>query len=243
MEVHQVALGYFRNFLHNRLESSVEFYVKKMDNLIEYKNGALLSFNDHIETELTPASGYSYGLEFLLKLNYGRLDGWISYTYSRSMVRTSGTYNSEQVNKNEWYPSQYDKPHDLTIYLNYHYNRRLRFGLNFNFTSGRSITLPEYVYKHAFNDIVYFSDRNKYRLPAYHRLDLSVSYDESLRTAKKWKGSWTFSILNVYGRKNAYSIFYRREDPLITGNYKLFSTYKLYLIGVPMPVLTYNFRF
>lgn len=243
MEVHQAAVGYFQNFLHNRLESSVELYVKKMNNLIEYKNGALLSFNDHIETELTSASGYSYGLEILLKQNYGRIDGWISYTYSRSMVKTSGTYKSEMVNNNEWYPSQYDKPHDLTIFLNYHYNRRLRFGLNFNFTSGRSITLPEYVYKQGYNEIVYYSDRNKYRLPTYHRLDISVSYDESLRKAKKWKGSWTFSILNIYGRKNAYSIFYRREDPQITGNFKLFSTYKLYLIGVPMPVITYNFRF
>jgi hypothetical protein len=243
MKVHQVAIGYFKNFLNNKLESSVELYCKGLNNIIEYKNGALLSFNDHIETELTSADGYNYGVEFLLKQNYGRIDGWVAYTYSRSFIQTSGTYLSEMVNNNGVYPSQYDKPHDLTIYLNYRVNRRLRLGLNFNFTSGRSVTLPEYVYRQGSSELVYYSDRNKYRLPPYHRLDLSFSYDESLRKVKKWKGSWTFSILNIYGRKNAYSIFYKRESPSIHNDYKLFSTYKLYLIGVPMPVITYNFRF
>jgi hypothetical protein len=98
-------------------------------------------------------------------------------------------------------------------------------------------------YKLISNDIIYYSDRNKYRLPDYHRLDLSVSLDESLKLRKKWKGSWTFSVLNVYGRKNAFSVFYKKETPTAANNYQLYGLYQLYLIGQPLPTLTYNFIF
>jgi hypothetical protein len=243
MYVHQVTLGYFQNFFNNQLESSLELYYKDIQNIIDYKNGAVLQMNKHLETELLLTRGYNYGLEFLLKKNYGRLDGWICYTYSKAFQKTSGKEEQDMINQNEIYPSRYDKPHDITLYLNYNVNRRVRLGMNFKFCSGRAVTLPEYVYQQYGNEIVFYSDRNKYRLPSYHRLDLSISVSESLRLKKNWKGSWTFSILNVYARKNAYSVFYKREAPSKQNNYELFSMYKLYLIGKPMPVLTYNFIF
>lgn len=239
----QFAIGYYRNFFNNQIETSVETYYKQLKNVVEYKNGAQLALNNHLEQELINADGYNYGIEFLVKKSAGKINGWIAYTYSRSLKKTSGLNQTNMINNNDFYPSQYDKPHDLTVYLNYQLNKRFRVGGNFAFSSGRPITLPEYVFRSGVHELVYYSDRNKYRLPTYHRLDLFVSLDESLRKDKKWKGSWTFSILNVYGRKNAYSVFYKQEEPSVENNYELFSLYKLFLIGRPFPTLTYNFIF
>lgn len=239
----QVALGYYQNFLGRSIETSVELYYKKLSNLIEYKNSASLEMRQHLETELINASGKNYGIEFLIKKNTGKLDGWISYTFSKTFKRTSSNHIDEIINNNSYYPSSYDKPHDLTILLNYNINRRWRIMGNFTFTSGRSVTLPEYKYTIGSEQLIYYSDRNKYRLPPYHRLDLSISLDESLRLKKKWKGSWTFSILNLYGRKNAYSVFYKKEKPAHDNDFKRFNLFKLYLIGRPLPTLTYNFIF
>lgn len=239
----QYAIGYYHNFNNNIFETSLELYYKKLSNLIEYKNGAKLSMNEHVETQLLNAEGTNYGIEILLKKNAGKVDGWISYTYSRAFKQTSGTYKGDQINRNEIYPSQYDKPHDLSIAINYHVNRRLRFGFNFALTSGRAVAFPEYTANVGKYKYVYYSDRGKYRLPPYHRLDLSVSYDESLRKKKFWKGSWTFSILNIYARNNTYSMFFKKENASEFNNYKEYTSYKLYLIGIPLPTLTYNFKF
>lgn len=254
----QFAIGYYQNFLVNTIETSVELYYKKLQNLVEYKNDAKLSINeydaikdkpvdlmmmDHVESQLIEAEGTNYGIEFLIKRTSKKIDGWISYTYSRSFRQTAGRNQEEQVKRNEIYPSQYDKPHDLNIAFNYHLNRRLRFGFNFTLISGRSVALPEYIYKIENYTVPQYSDRGKYRLPPYHRLDISISCDESLKKKKFWKGSWTFSVLNLYGRDNAYSVFFKKEKPTEYNGYKMYSSYKLYLIGIPMPTLTYNFKF
>jgi len=199
--------------------------------------------NDHIETEVINAFGRNYGIELLIKKNFGVFDGWLSYSYSRSLRKTDGKFPAETINDNEYYPSSFDKPHDLSFIANYHVNKRVKLSMNFSYSTGRPVTLPEYQFPSHRNRIVYFSDRNKYRLPDYHRLDISVSIDESLRKAKKWKGSWTFSILNLYGRKNPYSVFYQRQDPTFVNDFRTFSMYKLYIIGRPFPTVTYNFIF
>ncbi|PKP22397.1 MAG: TonB-dependent receptor, partial [Bacteroidetes bacterium HGW-Bacteroidetes-22] len=237
----QVSLGYFKNFLKNTIETSIEVYYKKMDNVTEYKNGAKVLLNQHLETDLTAAQGYSYGVELLIRKNAGKLSGWISYTYSRSMHRTSETMTSGQINGNSWFPSNFDVPHNLVVNINYQPSRRWRFTGTFYFSTGRPLTLPELQYTSAGEQLVWYSDRNEYRLPAFHRLDLSITFDKSLRIKKRWKGNWTFSIINVYGRKNAYSVFYSRENPQnwnYTGSYNLS---KMYILGAPLPTLTYNF--
>ena len=239
----QFAIGYYRNFLNNGIETSVEIYYKNLTNLLEYKNDAQLSMNPHIETELIDADGKNYGVEFLFRKNSGRLNGWIGYTWSRSLKKTNGIYPEEIINNNNYYPSSYDKPNDLTIVAIYQINRRMRASANFTYTSGRAITLPEYQYQSARQTIIYYSDRNKYRLPSYNRLDLSLSIDESLKIKKKWKGSWTFSILNVYARKNAYTVYYRKEKPDLSNDFRAFSFHKLYIIGIPFSTITYNFIF
>jgi len=245
----QYAVGYYRNFFNNTIEASVEAYFKDLTNVVEFEDGAQLEMNKFIEAELVNASGVNYGVEFLLKKNAGKFDGWFSYTYSRSLRKTQGIYAEEIVNDNRYYPSSYDKPHDLSVIANYHLNKRLRFSANFSYATGRPIALPENYYFNMVQSetspdmIPIFSDRNKYRIPRYHRLDISISLDESLKLRKKWKGSWTFSILNVYGRKNPYTLYYKKEDPSPVNNYKSFNLYMLYLIGRPVPTLSYTFNF
>lgn len=238
-----VAWGFYKNFKQNTFETSAELYYRHLSNLTEYKNGAKLMMNPYIETELLNATGRNYGLELLVKKNQGNIDGWVSYTYSRSFRKTNGRYTEEIINDNEIYPSSFDKPHDLNLMFTYHYNRRLRLSANFTYSTGRAVTLPEAIYYTENSWKVSYRDRNSERLPDYHRLDLSLSLDESLRLKKKWKGSWTFSVLNVYGRKNAYSVFFKSEVPSKENNYRSFGLYKLYIIGRPLATITYNFIF
>lgn len=239
----QLAAGYYRNFRNNTYETSVEVYYKKLDNLLEYKNDAKTEMSPHIETEVIPTEGNNYGVELMVKKNAGKLEGWLSYTYSRAMRKSNGQFKEEMINDNTWFPSSFDKPHNLSIVTTYHHNKRLRFTGTFNYSSGRAVTLPEYQFKSGGQVLIYYSDRNKYRLPQYHRLDLAVSYDESLKRHKKWKGSWTLSIINVYGRKNAHSVYYRKQTPTFENDYKMYSLYKMAIIGIPLPTLTYNFIF
>lgn len=239
----QLTVGYYRNFSRNLMEASVELYFKQLNNLIEYKEGATLLMNQTIETDLIPAEGYNYGLEFYLKKNNGRLTGWASYTYSRSLRKTTSVFDEEQIKKNKYFPSNFDKPHNLIVQSNYHISKRWRFSATFMYNTGRPTTLPEL--KYYFNGVqqVIYSDRNKYRLPDFHRLDVSITLDESLKLKKKWKGSWTLSIVNLYSRKNAFSSFYQRETPSMANDYEMYALYKLYVIGKPFPTLTYNFSF
>lgn len=239
----QFAMGYYRNFMNNIFESYIEVYYKNLENIKEYKNNANIRLNDHIETELLHASGRSYGVELFLKKKIGKIYGWISYSWSVSQIRTNGETKETRINENQYYPLNHDKPHDLSIVFNYRPQKRLRLSANFSLSSGRPVTLPEYTYKIGDNKLIYYSERNKYRLPPYHRLDISISLDESLRKKKKWRGSWTFSILNVYARKNAYSVFYKKQKPNETNQYRWFNLYKLYIIGRPFPTLTYSFKF
>jgi hypothetical protein len=237
------ALGYYKNFNQNNIETSVEVYYKKLKNLVEYKNGATLFLNPEIETALMNADGKNYGVELFVKKNSGKLDGWISYTFSRSLRKTNSIIPQEIINNNQYYPSNYDKPHEITLALTWHLNRRVRFAGNFDYSTGRAISVPGSKYYINGIPVVQFSDRNSYRLPDYHRLDLSFSMDENLRIRRQWKGSWTLSVINVYGHKNIYSVYYVNEIPSAQNNYKNAVLYKLIIIGVPLVSLTYNFIF
>lgn len=239
----QIAIGLFKTPKKGMFETSVEVYYKNLQNLLEYKNGAVLVMNHHIETDVINANGYAYGLELYAKKNIGRLSGWLSYTYSRTMRKADGRFDDETINGGKYYPSVYDKPHDLAAVMNYKISRRWRFSSNFVLSSGRPITLPEQKYLYDGRQVVYFSDRNKYRMPPYHRMDVSITLDENLRKKRMWKGSWTLSVYNVYGRKNPYSVFYRMDPSIQSNSKRPYSIYKLSVIGVPVPSLTYNFKF
>jgi hypothetical protein len=239
----QFAVGLFKTPKKGLFETSVEVYYKNLQNLLEYKNGAILVMNHHIEADIINADGYSYGVELYVKKNLGRLNGWLSYTYSRTMRKTDNKFDEEIINAKKFYPSVYDKPHDMSTVLNYQISRRWRFSGNFVLSSGRPVTLPEQKYIFEGRQIVYYSDRNKYRMPPYHRMDVSITLDENLRKKRMWKGSWTFSVYNLYGRKNAYSVFYRKDPSIQLSDKVPYSIYKLSVIGVPVPSITYNFKF
>jgi len=237
------AIGYFQNFKNNTIETSVELYYKSLVNAIDYKNGAKILLNPYLETDLLNLKGNNFGVELYLKKNSGRLTGWISYTYSRSIQKTNGVFEDERINNNQAFASNYDRPNNLVLNLNHHISRRWRFGGTFTYSTGRPVTLPEYKFDYQGYSILYYSDRNKYRLPAYHRLDVSITYDKSLKIKKVLRGSWTLSVVNLYGRKNAYSVFYKKEEHMTSSGYRLYDTYMLYIIGIPFPTLTYNFSF
>ncbi|MBP1637343.1 MAG: TonB-dependent receptor plug [Bacteroidetes bacterium] len=239
----QFAIGYFRNFYNNAIETSIEMYYKKLNNIIEYRNGATLVLNKTLEADLLNASGNNYGIEFYIKKNTGHLTGWLSYTYSRSMRHTTSEFESDQINENKYFSSSFDIPHNLVINTNYHLSRRWRLALIFNYNSGKPITLPELKYNYNGKQYIYYSERNKYRLPDYNRLDLSITFDETLNKKQKWKGSWTLSILNVYGQKNPYSAFYKYNTQIDSKYYRSFNLYNLYIIERPIPTITYNFSF
>jgi hypothetical protein len=239
----QVAFGFFRNFNRNAFEASVELYYKKLQNILEYRDGAELIMNKALEADLLNASGYNYGVEFYLKKNTGRLTGWASYTYSRSMRHTTSPYAADQINQNRYFRSSGDQPHSIVMVGNYHITRRWSVSGTFNYSTGRPVTLPEQKYQYNGKQYIYYSDRNEYRLPDYHRLDVAVTHDETLRLKQPWKGSWTFSILNLYAQKNPYSVFYKATSNVETKFYQKFNLYKMYIIEKPIPTMTYNFTF
>lgn len=239
----QVAAGYENNTWHQDISFTVEAYYKKLRNLLEYKNGARLIMNPHIETSLIPAEGYAYGIELTARKNLGRLNGWMNYTWSRAMRKTTSEWKEEQLWQGEYYPSVYDRPHDFSAVATYNLSRRWRVTGNFVYLSGRPVTLPERLYQYAGESVIYYSERNKYRMPPYHRFDFAITFDENLRVKRMWKGSWTLSVYNLYGRHNPYSVYYRKTIPSPENDYRLYSLFKLSVIGIPVPSLTYNFTF
>lgn len=232
----QYALGFYKNNRSNTIEMSVEAYYKTMTNLLDYRNGASLILNHHIETDVVNAQGMAYGVEFLLKKMTGKLNGWLSYTYARTLLRTNGQTGSDVINKGEYYPSSYDKPHDVTMIGNYKINRRFSLSLNFTYSTGRPITLPiaKYTVDNALR--LLYSERNQYRIPDYYRLDFAMNIEGNHKVKKLAHSSWTIAVYNLTGRRNAYSVYFKSENGGING-------YKLSIFGQPIPSVTYNFRF
>jgi hypothetical protein len=232
----QVSIGYYKNFKGNTIEFSAETYYKIMHNTVDYKNGAVLLLNHHLETDVINARGKAYGVEFLVKKASGRLNGWVSYTYSRSFLQTKGAFASETINRGEYYPSSYDKPHAVNFISNYKLSRRVNFSLNLIYSTGRPITLPIAKYELEGTKRVFYSDRNQYRIPDYFRSDISINIEGNHKIKKLAHSSWTFAVYNLTGRRNAYSVFFVAQNGVING-------YKLSIFGQPIPTITYNFKF
>ncbi len=233
----QVSLGIFKNLKSNVYESSVEVFYKNIKNNIDYKDGAEIVLNPNLETELLNGTVQAYGAEFLIRRNKGRLNGWIAYTLSRAERTVKGNFPEETINSGNPYPVNYDKLHDLAVVGNYDFTRRHSLGFNFVLYSGRPITYPTGSYGISGFYLANFELRNQERIPVYHRLDLSLTIDGSHKKDKKWHGSWTFSIYNLYARKNPYSIFFKARG------FKVAQAYRLSVIGTAIPSITYNFNF
>ncbi len=232
----QYSLGFYKNLKGNTIEFSLETYYKTMMNSIDFKNSAVLLLNHHVETDVVNAEGKAYGVEVLLKKASGKLNGWISYTYSRSMLRTKSSHSAETVNGGKFYPSSYDKPHAVNVIGNYKFSRRFNFSMNMTYSTGRPITLPLAKYDLGGNPRLYYSERNQFRIPDYFRVDVSINVEGNHKIKKLAHSSWTFAIYNLTGRENAYSVYFTSKDNKISG-------YKLSIFGKPIPTITYNFKF
>ncbi|MEQ9426024.1 MAG: TonB-dependent receptor [Cyclobacteriaceae bacterium] len=234
----QLSLGYFRNFLDNQIEASIEGYYKSTDFAIDYKDGADLLVNRNLEADLVQGDAEAFGVEVLLQKRSGRLNGWASYTYSRTFLHIDSEFRSERVNLGNRYPANFDKPHDLTFVMNYQISRRWSFASNFTYSTGRPVTAPESRYSINGIGVSNFVERNGFRIPDYHRLDISFTTETNLKKDKKWEGSWTFAIYNVYSRDNAYSVFFKNQD-----NNRIPKAFKLSILARAFPSVTYNFKF
>jgi hypothetical protein len=232
----QVAVGYFHNFLNGMVETSVEGYYKDMRNLVEFADGSdpAQAINDNIDHTLVQGRGESYGMELFVKKAKGKWQGWVGYT----LAWTNRIF--PELNNGKIFPAKYDRRHDLSIVATYDLNYRWQFGGVFVYASGNTLTLPSQLYFYQNELVTEFGDRNAYRFPAYHRLDLSVTYVTS-KPEKKFKSSLTMSVYNVYSRQNPYFIYYDREGNLADGTFQL-KAKQVSLFPV-IPALTWNFKY
>jgi len=226
----QVSAGYFRNFKNNTFETYLEVYYKTMERQIDFKDGVNIFLNPHIEADIVFGNGRSYGMEVFAKKRLGKFTGWIGYTLSKTERRFS------EINYGNWYPARQDRTHDVSIVAMYQLNKRISFSANWIYYTGDAVTMPSGSYVVNGSVVPLYTERNGYRMPDYHRLDIGMTLVS--KQTKKLKSSWNFSIYNVYARENAYSISFR-ENPDEQGTMQ---AVKLYLFSI-VPSITWNFKF
>ncbi|HEY1196365.1 TonB-dependent receptor [Flavobacterium sp.] len=232
----QVSLGLYHNLKNGDVELSLEGYYKRSKNILDYKVGAELLLNENIETELLQGEGKAYGIEVLLKKQVGKLNGWIGYTYSRSLIKLDSQFKQEKVNDGKYFASNFDKPHDFSAVLNYRITKRYSFSSNFAYQTGRPITYPIGRYDYGNEQYTVYSDRNKFRIPDYFRLDLGLNIEGNHKIKKLAHSFWNISVYNVLGRNNPYSVFFVTDKGQI-------KAYKTSIFSIPIPSITYNFKF
>ncbi|MBL4679071.1 MAG: carboxypeptidase-like regulatory domain-containing protein [Mucilaginibacter sp.] len=232
----QVSLGLYKNFASNTVETSVEAYYKHLNNYLDYRSGATSALNTHIATDVVETQGKAYGIEFFVKKATGRLNGWLTYTYSRTFLRQDDPGAGMPINGGAYYPANYDKPHAVNLVGNYRFTHRYSFSLNAIYSTGRPITYPIAEYYYGGSVRVLYSDRNQYRIPDYFRIDFSVNLDGNHKVHQRFHNSWTFGVYNITGRDNAYSTYFSQQGGGIQG-------YKLSIFSHPIPFINYNIRF
>ncbi len=232
----QVSFGLFTQFKDKLYESFVEVYYKKVDNVLDFKDGAELILNSQIETDLLQGSAKAYGAEFQITKVKGRLEGSFSYTYSKSLRTISGNSDEETINGGREYDSNFDQPHVVNLNWKYNITKRYFFTGGFTYRTGRPITLPLTAFAIENYTVTTFSDRNEYRVPDYHRLDVGLVIEGNHKRKKFWDGTWTISVYNIYARKNPYSVFFKEVRPGIL------RPYRLAIIGTALPSISYSFK-
>ncbi|MFC0261110.1 TonB-dependent receptor [Fontibacter flavus] len=241
----QYSMGLFKNLANDRWELSLEGYYKDFQNIIDLRPGASVLFTDNVETEILAGKGYAYGIEFLIRKNIGKTTGWLSYSYSRTWRKIEG------ISENKWYNPRFDRPHDITLVLSHEFSKRWSANMTFVYTTGQAVTFPIGSYEVDNQRVaLYGNERNKDRFPDYHRMDASVTW-KNINKGRKWRGSWNFSVYNLYGRKNPFS--YQFTDILndqinfdTSSGEEIFSrrpgVVMTYLFTF-LPAITYNFEF
>lgn len=229
--VDQFSTGYFRNFQDNSYEFSAEFYYKSLQNQIDYKDGAQLLVNQDVESQLRFGEGRAFGMELFLKKRYGKFNGWLGYTLSKTERKFEG------INDGRYYPSTHDRTHDLSLVAIYNLNEQWTFSSNFVYGTGKAVTYPTGKYNIAGNTSFSYSSRNAYRQPSTHRLDIAATYEG--KPGKYFQSSWTFGVYNVYAHKDPYQITFRDSKKVPNTTEALQTS----IFGVPIPSVTWNFKF
>jgi hypothetical protein len=232
----QFSIGFYKNFKSNTIETSVEVYYKRIKDYLDYKSGAELIMNHNIETDVINTKGKAYGVELMVKKPTGKLNGWISYTYSRILLKMDDPSAGEIINGGNFYPANYDKPHDVTVVSNYRFTHRFSISFNATYSTGRPITVPIGRYYYGGAQRALFADRNAYRIPDYFRTDISMNLEGNHKVKQKTHNSWTFGLYNVTGRRNPYSVYFVSENGIING-------YRLSIFGSIIPFVNFNIRF
>lgn len=227
----QYSIGYYTDFQNNIYELTVEAYYKTMQNQIDYRDGADIYINsDAIESQLLFGKGRAYGIEWLIKKRVGRFNGWLSYTLSKTERKIDG------ISNNEWYNARQDRTHDIAIVGIYELNKKWTLSANWIYYTGSAVTFPAGKYRIDDQTLYYYTERNAYRMPAYHRLDIGATW--ILKKKKRFSSELTISLYNAYGRENAYTIQFRdnKDDPEKTEAVQT-ALFKY------IPSVTYNFKF
>ncbi|QLG46821.1 carboxypeptidase-like regulatory domain-containing protein [Costertonia aggregata] len=232
----QFSLGAFKNFDSGLYEISLEGFYKNSDDILDFKTGADLLLNENIETEVIQGEGKSYGLEFLIRKNKGKLNGWLGYTYSRSFIKFDSPFSEERINNGEFFPSNFDRPHDISLVTNYKFTRRFSLSANFVYQTGRPVTVPVGTFNFNNAEFSVFSDRNSFRIPDFYRMDFGFNIEGNHKRKKFAHSFWTISIYNVLGRNNPFSVFFLTEN----GEVKAVQSS---IFSIPVPSITYNFKF
>lgn len=233
----QAATGFYWTFADNKVDFSLEGYYKKTNNYLDYKSGAILSMNENLADDLIQTEGRAYGVEVMFKKPLGKLNGWVSYGYSRTLLRETEDRGPYTINRGEWYPASHDKPHDVKVVANYKFTHRFSLSANLDYSSGRPVTIPVGRYYYAGGYRLYYSDRNAYRIPDYFRLDLALIIEPSHYLRQLTHLSVTLGVYNVTGRKNAYSIYYTTDEGRkVHGN-------MLSVFATQIPYINLNLKF
>lgn len=232
----QLSIGFYTNPGNKGLELSVEAYYKLSKNYLDYKSGAQLILNEAIERDVIGTKGKAYGVELLVKKPTGKLNGWLSYTYSRTFLKVDDPLAGETINKGEYYPANYDKPHIVNLVGNYRFTQRFSVSLSSTYSTGRPITLPIGSFQMGGGPRVYYSERNAYRIPDFFRTDLSVTIEGNHNLKQKLHSSWTFGVYNLTGRDNPYSVYFVSKNGETKG-------YQLSVFAAPIPFISFNIRF
>ncbi|OYX28790.1 MAG: TonB-dependent receptor [Flavobacteriales bacterium 32-35-8] len=240
------SLGVYQNLDDNNLELGVEGYYRNVENNLTYKPGANFFLEEFLERDVVQAQGKAYGVEFSLKKPNGKVNGWLNYTWARSFLKTNSSKLSDRINDNQWYPSDFDRPHVFNGTINLESDKYNTWSFNFTAQTGRPYSVANGYFNLEGINIPIFLERNNARLRTYHRLDLSWKVKYSKKLNKRWVGDWTFTIYNLYARKNSYNVYYTQRNGNINSNIFLGSplgSYELTIMNSPLFALTYNFVF
>jgi hypothetical protein len=232
-----LSVGYFREQGNRMWEWSLEGYYRRQRHIFDYLNGAELSINPIVETQLLKGNARAYGAEFLVNKKKGVMTGWMTYTYARSFTKIDGDFPAlQQLNSGDWFRTNIDKPHTLNVIASFQNDQHNSLAFTFVYSTGRPYTSPVSFYYDGLNFLPVFTERNNARIADYHRLDVAWTITNPSMKKRKGEGSWVISVYNLYGRKNAFSYFF--DNKLST-----FQPFKVSVFPSPIFSITFNFKF